>query len=438
MILVAIAMISMLAMAALAIDVITLYAARSEAQRAADSAALAAAKMLVDAGVTGDPTLTNPTVQSTAQTLATQVAQSVAGQSAIAGRTIATTDVSVSFPTSGTPAAFAINPTVSVTVQNTNLPAFFSRIWSRAALTVRATATAEGFNPSNSSSIAAGGVGIPTIARSVKPFLLPNCDPVNANNPGSPCGAGNPTFFNAATGALTNPGLAPAGIIGETFNVSSACLGSGPGCTPGTATAGLYYPVALPAATDACPSTCGGVGTNFETDIECSNPSPISCGTTATAPIVDSLLLDGTVFPEGGGGPAQSGVECLIHQRPGNGMDTLITPITYPLQMQVGHNHPLQGTPTLSTGDYITTSDSLVTVPVYDPTTTPNPTTTTAVNIIGFLQVFIIRVWPAGGGPKAGSFDVTIVNVSGCGSGATGTPVYTGSSNAVPVRLIHQ
>ena len=56
MILVVLAMLSMLGIVALAIDVITLYSARSETQRAADSAALVAAKMLVDAGVTGDPT----------------------------------------------------------------------------------------------------------------------------------------------------------------------------------------------------------------------------------------------------------------------------------------------------------------------------------------------------------------------------------------------
>jgi Flp pilus assembly protein TadG len=434
MIIVVIAMMSMLAMVALAVDVITLYAARSEAQRAADAAALAAAKMLVDAGVTGDPTLINPTVQSTAQTLATQAAQSVAGQSAIAGRPIAVADVTVTFPNSGA-ASFGINPTVNVVVQNTNLPTFFARIWSRASLTVRATATAEGFNPSNSSSLN-GGIGVPVIARGVKPFLLPNCDPVNASNPGSPCGAGNPTFFNAATGAITNPGLAPTGIIGETFNVSSACQGAGPGCTPGAPTAGQYYPAALPTAPDACPSTCGG-GTNFETDIECSNPSPISCSNTVpTAPIVDSLSLDGTVFPEGGGGPAQSGVECLIHQTGGSGMDTLTTPITYPLQIQVGNDNPARS-PSLSSNDYITTSESMVTVPVYDGTVIP-PTTTPGVNIIGFLQLFIVRAWPGGGGPKAGSFDVTIVNVSGCGSVATATPVYTGNASAVPVRLIHR
>jgi hypothetical protein len=434
MIIVVIAMMSMLAMVALAVDVITLYAARSEAQRAADAAALAAAKMLVDAGVTGDPTLINPTVQSTAQTLATQAAQSVAGQSGIAGRPIAAADVAVTFPNGGNSASFAINPTVNVTVQNTNLPTFFARIWSRAALTVRATATAEGFNPSNSSTLN-GGTGVPVIARGVKPFLLPNCDPVNANNLGSNCGAGNATFFNVVTGALTNPGPAPAGIIGETFNVSSDC-GPGPACTLGAPTAGLYYPVALPAATDACPSTCGGGGTNFETDIECSNPTPISCSNAGpTAPIVNILPPDTTVFPEGGGGPAQSGVECLIHQRPGNGMDTLASPITYPLQIQVGNNHPLEGTPTLSSNDYITTSDSLVTVPVYDGTAIPGPG---GVTIIGFLQVFINRAWPAGGGPKAGSFDITIVNVAGCGSGATAAPVYTGNSSAVPVRLIHR
>jgi uncharacterized membrane protein len=60
MLLVVVAMMSILAIIALAIDVITLYSARSETQRAADSAALAAAKMLVDMGVTTDPTATVP------------------------------------------------------------------------------------------------------------------------------------------------------------------------------------------------------------------------------------------------------------------------------------------------------------------------------------------------------------------------------------------
>ena len=52
MVLIALAMVSLLAMAALAIDITTLLAVRSEAQNAADAAALAGAKMFVTSGIT--------------------------------------------------------------------------------------------------------------------------------------------------------------------------------------------------------------------------------------------------------------------------------------------------------------------------------------------------------------------------------------------------
>ncbi len=121
----------------------------------------------------------------------------------------------------------------------------------------------------------------------------------------------------------------------------------------------------------------------------------------------------------------------------GIGMTPPGAPLNYPLQIQVGNNHPLAGTPTLSTNDYVTTSDSLVTVPVYDSGPPPGFIPNAPVNIIGFLQVFIDHAF-SGYGPNAGHFNVTIVNVAGCGSNASGTPVFTGSSSAVPVRLIHQ
>jgi len=442
MVIVAIAMVAMLAMVVLAIDVITLYAARSEAQRAADSAALAATKMLVDAGVTGDPG--NSGLQTTAQTFATKVAQDVATQIAIAARQVQASDVTVSFPNSGA-ASFGINPTVAVTVTRPNLPTFFSRIWSRAALSVSATATAEAFNPSNASSLP-GGAFIPVIARGVKPFLLPNCDP---GLTGASCAGTATTFFNAATGALTRPGQAPAGVIGEVFTLQSDC-GAGPGCIPGVPVAGQYYPAALPGTPTACPGSCGG-GTNFEENIECFNPTPLSCATTVSGSTVNTLSPDFTVYPDGGGGPAQSGTQCLIHEQPGNGQDALQgnnnpappgTGLTYPLQIQIGDNHPLMGTPTLSAGDYVTTSDSIVTVPIYDDTTATGPPAGApnagGVQIVGFLQLFINRTWPGGGGPKAGSFTATVLNVAGCGNAASGTPVFTGSTSAVPVRLIHQ
>jgi Flp pilus assembly protein TadG len=437
MILVVLAMLSMLGMVALAIDVITLYSARSETQRAADSAALVAAKMLVDAGVTGDPG--NAALQTTAQTIATTAAKDVAKQSVIAGRPIQAADVTVTFPNSGAP-SFSINPQVSVTVQNANLPTFFSRIWSRAALTVRATASAEGFNPSNATSIT-GGATAPVIARCVKPFIIPNCDPQHA---GGGCGGAGATFFNTATGAITNPGAAPAGIVGETFHMVSNCTSPGPGCAPLPPTVGpgpggltlYYYPAQMATTGNSCPSSCGG-GTDFESNIECCNPTPISCGTAPPpAPAVNQLTIDGTVYPEGASGPAQSGVECLIHQRPGTGQDILNAgpPLTYPLQIEVGNNHPLNGT-VLSANDLVTTSDSLVMVPVYDDTTGAGGPPVLPVTIIGFLQVFINQSF-AGGGPKAGEFQVTVVNVLGCGATATAAPV--SSTSAVPVRLIHQ
>ena len=90
----------------------------------------------------------------------------------------------------------------------------------------------------------------------------------------------------------------------------------------------------------------------------------------------------------------------------------------------------------MSTNDLVTTSDSLVTIPVYDQTAAPPvPSSAIGVNVIGFLQVFIVDAFQ-GGGPKAGQFDVVVVNVSGCGNAATGTPVM--ASSAVPVRLIQQ
>ncbi len=436
MILVVLAMLSMLGVVALAIDVITLYSARSETQRAADAAALAAAKMLVDMGVTTDPTATVPTAAQI--DAATKAAQSAAINATIAGRQVQTGDVTLTFPGQSTP-AFSVNPKVVVTVQNSNLPTFFARIWSRAALTVRASATAEGFNPSNSASIAGGAV-VPVVARCVKPFIIPNCDPQHAGASG--CGTGD-TFFDVTTGAIKNPGTAPGGVIGEGFDLVSTC-GLGPGCTPGPPAAGpgpggptlYYYPAQIPPASNACPALCAG-GTNFEQDIECCNPTPISCGTTVTVPAVNTLLLDDTILPEGGGLPAKNGLECLIHQSGGSGMDSLstVSPL-YPLQIRVGNNHPLAGT-VLSSGDLVTTSDSLVTIPVYDPIGPPTtPTSATPVRVIGFLQVFIDQAFPGGGGPKAGEFHVTVVNVAGCGNAASGAPV--SAASAVPVRLIHQ
>ena len=55
MALVAVAIVSLISMAALSIDIGTLYEAKAEAQRAADAGALAAARVISTSGMTGDP-----------------------------------------------------------------------------------------------------------------------------------------------------------------------------------------------------------------------------------------------------------------------------------------------------------------------------------------------------------------------------------------------
>src|SRR5580700_9228893 len=54
MALVAMAMVTIISMAALSIDIGTLYEAKAEAQRAADAAALTAARVVSISGITGD------------------------------------------------------------------------------------------------------------------------------------------------------------------------------------------------------------------------------------------------------------------------------------------------------------------------------------------------------------------------------------------------
>src|ERR1035438_6839643 len=82
------------AMAALSIDVTTMYTARSEAQLVADSAALAGARVLANSGATSDTTGTSmPAAQVVAANVATQVARS----SMVGGRYLVAGEVTVGF-----------------------------------------------------------------------------------------------------------------------------------------------------------------------------------------------------------------------------------------------------------------------------------------------------------------------------------------------------
>lgn len=464
MILVAICMVAIVAMAALSIDVVTLYLARMEAQRTADAAALAAARVISLSGITGDPNNTSGywaqiCGNSTPPGVATQAAQAVATQ--MVDNVVP--NVTVSYSAQGsTPgvsdcstltSAFAINPTVIVQVTRSNLPTFFSHMWGNTGNTTSATAIAEAFNPSNSSSIVSGGQTIPVWPRCVKPWMIPNLDPLNTA--GCTTGANHcQNFVSPANGGIVNPGISlngsnTNGVIGEQFWLSPDCHHTGSSCRiriapqanytfipyiPAKDTPNLLYvPGQAPTTTPiAVPSA--GSGDNYgEAIAGCDQSTVYACGT-ASANTVD--LSENPVSS----GDTTNGVAALIGENnpsstsQPDGQDYLnayASPSSYPFQILAGSSNPY-----ISAESALSTSNSIVTVPIYDYTGSSQITTTStgtiAVTIVGFLQVFINYV------DQYGNVNVTVLNVSGCGNGTSPTGTAVTGSSPVPIRLISQ
>src|SRR2546427_3298438 len=176
--LVALTIVSLVGVVALVNDVVTLYVAKGEVQRAADAAALVAAKAFVDSGVTSDPA--NTSLQTLAENMATAGINAILPQNKVAG----SAPVLVGTPTFcfNCPAyPYPGNPQVTVTLQRTGLPIFFARIWRSAAATVTASAKAEAYNPANSQT--ATGNFIPITLKDIKPMLIANKHPNNGGNP---------------------------------------------------------------------------------------------------------------------------------------------------------------------------------------------------------------------------------------------------------------
>jgi hypothetical protein len=137
----------------------------------------------------------------------------------------------------------------------------------------------------------------------------------------------------------------------------------------------------------------------------------------------------------------QNGVQCLINQTSPSttntsGQDILLpggpTPPSYPFQIQAGSSDPLVTTGIATAGNYITSSASIVSLPIYDssPSVPINASGTTNITIVGFLQVFINAVDPVNG------MDVTVLNVSGCGNAVSSSTQALYGTSPVPIRLI--
>ena len=453
MILVAFAMVAIIGMATLSIDVVTLYLARQEAQRAADAAALAAARVLSISGVTGDPNNVGaawPTICA----VATQVAKATARENPISGAPAPSGNISVNFQYNGVSSqgctfaggnlVFAMNPQVQVQVVRPGLPTLFSRYWSKASNSVSATAMAEVFNPSNSGSVSPNNSVVPVNPRCVKPMYVPNFDP------------GGTTFVNLPSGAISNKGINAinGGVIGETFTLFADCS-SGANCNPPAdnpltqanilATvsnntkyngqpppSGLnleYLPGAVAGASVAVPG-CTANDVYQHAMAGCDEKTVYECGVARISLKVAANQLDVTENPGGASGFATVGMACSMTNSdavPTQGMDTLSTAV-FPFTMKAGDANPQVPHDT-----EISSSKSIITIPIYD-ISPPNAAfifdakNQAQVVIVGFLQVFVNSI------DANGNMSVTVLNVSGCGNVAT-NPAVNGTS-PVPVRLI--
>jgi Putative Flp pilus-assembly TadE/G-like len=428
------------AMAALSIDVVTLYTARSEAQLAADAAALAGARVLANSGMTS---ASSTTLGDNAVPLAMAVATQVAASSTVGGRTlnpgaspcVAGQEICVNIVTTGVD--FIANPQVTVKVQRTDLPTFFARIWGTTQIKVAASATAEAYNPSSLAGTG-GGPGLPIAPMCVKPWLLPNTSPATAGD----------SIFSAASGAIADPALlgwqSPNGGGPTAYKLRTDCAAPGSAnCNPATTapTTWRYYPGTTDATTGSFPApsaaSCSGCTgfTPYQLSVAGCVQTPISCNSTA---IIDQT---GAVTDA----ETATAVNVLTHSN-GNGGDSVDTAAgtmpptgSEPFQFLAGTENPIVLSAGMASQTDVMVSDSLVTVPVIDTTNWP-PTATAfpQVQIIGFVQLFLS---PTGQQvPASNHIHTQVINLVGCGDGTgavTGQAILGNGSSAVAVRLIH-
>ena len=413
-------------MAALAIDIATLYTAHNETRRAAEAAALAGAQTIATSGVTSG-WLTQAQACSGnvgSPGLAEQRALTMVAQNPIAGGAGTLQATSCNF-------SLATNPRFTVTVQRAGLPTFFGRLWGSFPGIATASATAEAYNPS-------GTTGPPIQVGLVKPWAIPNCDPNNSGTPNPACtGVASGYFIDPANNyAVANPGS----VVGTVVDLKEVPLGSTTMTEPASPPPGppmidfLAVDVPISASTASCPAsqTLSCVASlqaatpGYPETIACANSQSLSCGQALN------------VHSGSGSNPnqitSQDAALCLIHaDNTGNnrGQDLFCSHGSYPV-CSLGSPIPIDGgannpDPFLQGQNNISRSDSVVTVPIYctGPGCPTNPLT-----IIGFLQLGIARV------RNAGPLRAIVMNVVGCGSTSGTNPVSGGGVSPIPVRLV--
>lgn len=422
LVLFAVSLIVLLAASALAIDLGMLYVARSQAQRAADAAALAGAYTFITSGCTSSGGCVAGGPQ---EAMARQQAEAVGAQNAVMGQPaqIQNGDVSFSYPS-------AEEPQITVTVQRDKMrgnaiPLIFAKVFGAFESGVSASATAEAYNPSGANP------GAPAVGDDcVAPFLVPNCDPDHYNipsgNENDVCASGYPGgyFINPDNGTIVNDSpVSQGGVIGQSWRLHYGNTGPSNGAAPSQ-----WYLVAYNDSQS---------GSNLRNYISQCTPMTISCGETLQT------------YNGKSNGPVNQGVEDRIHASGlgmNEGQDTINTSAGVPFPITGGQNNP---NPLLVGKVYYGPSDSVVTVPVYDGHALSAGGST--VTVVGFMQLFLEDANHSGNDEY---IDAVIMNVSGCNSGAgtgTGTDPGTGTGSGtaspavvstggapIPIRLIRR
>jgi hypothetical protein len=264
---------------------------------------------------------------------------------------------------------------------------------------------------------------VPPVAPTcVKPWLLPNIDPTQT----SPTG---PAIFNQTTGAIVNPGLVgqqwpgvnPNGLFARSVAAAPA---------PGQYYPGAIAAAAFPVPTQALPACSAGF-TPYQLAIAGCVARPIRCGATATSAIAIDTATYVAHTTDRDADTAEA-VSCLIHYNGAvtdpDSIDTAASPPPPPFQFRAGNRNPVAN----AIGKDVLVSDSLVTIPVFN-TLSPTSAPTSPVAVIGFLQVFLRPPVTTSTPPY---IPATIINMVGCGTGASGQPILGNGASPLPVRLV--
>jgi Putative Flp pilus-assembly TadE/G-like len=401
---VAASLVVLLGLAGLAIDLAALYVGRSEAQRAADAAALAGADTFVTSGYSNGAVAASALCPASATSppsgIAGTAAASEGASNTVGGQTLAASQITATCDFShNVVGGISGDPLITVSV-TASMPTLFMRIFGVTTESVSAKATAEAFSPGTSG-----------CSSCIKPFFLPNCDPVHLTPANAACtnaGAPGGYWIDPTTGQAANPGNYSAGSRGQPWTLHTA---AGPSQWS-------------EAALDSNPPLCTGgqTKTGFENNVQQCSTVSWACG--------DQLCtLNGAAF-----GPNGQSVGCLItygqtcKSQSVTATDSISTQPPFTITAGAGNPYTSSGT--------VTQSAAIVTVPLYNPPPgglKPGM----AVPIVGWMQVFIRDVTHSG---PNDDIEVLILNVSGCatggGGGAGGCTAVGGGAAFLPVRLV--